>query len=290
MLENPLNDDHYQPQTDALLVVEALNGSKPSLELLIKRHQPFIYNIVWKMVLNPQNAEDITQDILIKIITKLPQFQHKSQFRTWLYRIAVNHVLNVKKQFREVQFTDFDTVATVLQQLPDNDAPETIEDIKEDVKISCTAGMLLCLDRAQRIVFILGAIFNIKSQLGADILEISAVNFRKRLSRARKDLHNFMNDNCGLINKSNPCRCPKKTRAFIANGWTDPDDLQFNSRIITDLYKAVPKKNEVLLDIYEEKYQLLFSEHPLQRPLKEVEWVNNILKDKKIEQLFNLND
>ncbi len=290
MLENPLNDDHYQPQTDALLVVEALNGSKPSLELLIKRHQPFIYNIVWKMVLNPQNAEDITQDILIKIITKLPQFQHKSQFRTWLYRIAVNHVLNVKKQFREVQFTDFDTVATVLQQLPDNDAPETIEDIKEDVKISCTAGMLLCLDRAQRIVFILGAIFNIKSQLGADILEISAVNFRKRLSRARKDLHNFMNDNCGLINKTNPCRCPKKTRAFIANGWTDPDDLQFNSRIITDLYKAVPKKNEVLLDIYEEKYQLLFSEHPLQRPLKEVEWVNNILKDKKIEQLFNLND
>ena len=77
MLENPFKDTTYSDQTDSNLITESLNGSKRSLELLIKRHQPFIYNIVWKMVLNPQNAEDITQDILIKIITKLPQFQQK---------------------------------------------------------------------------------------------------------------------------------------------------------------------------------------------------------------------
>ncbi len=288
MLENPFIDPNYNDKTDSDLVAEALNGSKKSLETLVARHQLFIYNIVWKMVLNPQNAEDITQDILIKVITKLSQFQNKSQFRTWLYRLVVNHVLNVKKQFRELEFTDFNTIGKVLKQLPDNEVLEPSHDLIEDVKISCTAGMLLCLDRNQRITFILGAIFNINSNLGGEILEITPQNFRKRLSRARKDLHSFMNNNCGLINKENPCRCPKKTRAFISNGWTNKDDLQFNARIIKDVYRSIPKKNEKFLEVFEEKYQILFSEHPLQQPLTGKEIINEIIKDKKIESIFNL--
>lgn len=288
MLKSPFNNPNYDDETDSNLVFDSLNGSKESLETLVHRHQTFIYNIVWKMVLNPQNAEDITQDILIKVITKLATFNNKSQFRTWLYRIVVNHVLNIKKQFRELQFTDFNTVSSVLNDLPDNDESEESENTTEDVKISCTAGMLLCLDREQRIIFILGAIFSIKSKLGADILQITPENFRQKLSRARKDLHSFMDGNCGLVNKSNPCRCPKKTRAFVANGWTTPDGLQFNSRIIKDLYSSVPEKNEQILDVFEEKYQILFSKHPLQQPLKGVEIIDEILKDKKIERIFNL--
>jgi RNA polymerase sigma factor (sigma-70 family) len=292
-MENPFDNHNYNDQTDWVLVTASLNGSKASLENLIARHQPFIYNVAWKMVLNPQNAEDITQDILIKVITKLSQFDNKSQFRTWLYRIVVNHVLNCKKQFRELQFTDFETVGNVIDSLPDNNFSEAEQkqyaDATEDVRISCTGGMLLCLDREQRITFILGAIFNIDHKLGAEILEISPDNFRQRLSRARKDLHSFMQNKCGLINKDNPCRCPKKTKAFIDNGWTFPDNLQFNSRLITDIYKSVPEKNEQLLDIVEEKYQSLFSEHPLQQPLSKAKIVDELLQDKKIRTIFNLN-
>lgn len=288
MLEHPFNSKHYNDQTDSDLVAKALNGSKQSLEQLLARHHTFVYNLVWKMVLNPQNAEDITQDILIKVITKLSQFQKKSKFRTWLYRIAVNHVLNVKKQFREFHFTDFESVASTLNQLPDNPESEEMEDINEDVRISCTAGMLLCLDRKQRITFILGAIFGIDSKLGADILRIKPSNFRQRLSRARKDLHSFMNDNCGLINKSNPCRCPKKTRAFIANGWADPHDLKFNTRIVTTIYDSVPTKNEQLLEVVETQYRYLFAKHPLQQPLKGAGIVDDILSNKDIASIFNL--
>jgi RNA polymerase sigma factor (sigma-70 family) len=292
-MENPFDIHNYSDQTDWELVTESLNGSKESLGNLIARHQPFIYNVAWKMVLNPQNAEDITQDILIKVITKLSQFDNKSQFRTWLYRIVVNHVLNCKKQFRELQFTDFETVGNVIESLPDNDFSDAEQmqyaDATVDVRISCTAGMLLCLDREQRITFVLGAIFNIDHKLGAEILDISPDNFRQRLSRARKDLHSFMQNKCGLINKENPCRCPKKTKAFIDNGWTFPDNLQFNSRLITNIYKSVPKKNEQLLDIVEEKYQTLFSEHPLQQPLNKTKIVDELLQDKRIRTIFNLN-
>jgi RNA polymerase sigma factor (sigma-70 family) len=291
-MENPFHIQNYDDKTDWLLVSESLNGSKSSLEKLISRHQTFIYNVAWKMVLNPQDAEDITQDILIKIITKLSQFNNKSLFRTWLYRIAVNHILNCKKQRRELQFTDFSTVGNMIDQLPDNELSEIEQaqfaDTTEDVRISCTAGMLLCLDREQRMTFILGAIFNIDHRLGAEILEITPDNFRQRLSRARKDLHSFMHNKCGLINQSNPCRCPKKTKSFIELGWALPDNLQFNARHVKDIYNSVPQKNEALISVLEEKYQLLFSNHPLQEPLNKTKIIDELFKDNKLKTIFNL--
>jgi len=63
--------------------------------------------------------------------------------------------------------------------------------------LSCTSGMLLCLDREQRLTFILGAIFGVSDTVAAEFLEITPGNFRQRLARARRDLRNFMNDKCG---------------------------------------------------------------------------------------------
>jgi RNA polymerase sigma factor (sigma-70 family) len=292
-MENPFQINNYNDQTDSELVKQALEGSKNALEDLVARHQAFIYNIAWKMVLNPQDAEDLTQDVLIKVITKLSQFDNRSLFRTWLYRIAVNHFLNCQKRFRELQFTDFETVGNIIDNLPDHELSlleqDEFKEATEDVKISCTAGMLLCLDREQRIVFILGAIFRIDHKLGADILEVTPDNFRQRLSRAKKDLYNFMNDKCGLVNKSNPCRCPKKTKAFMENDWVSPENLLFNTRHITEIYRTVPEKNEELVLVFEDKYDLLFSKHPLQKPTKTESIVAEILQDKKLKAIFNLN-
>ena len=86
-------------------------------------------------------------------------------------------------------------------------------------------GMLLCLDRKQRLIFMLGEILGATDTVGGEVLEISAYSLRQRLARARRDLHSFMNDQCGLVNKRNPCRCPKKTRGFIEHGHVDPHQL-----------------------------------------------------------------
>jgi RNA polymerase sigma factor (sigma-70 family) len=63
--------------------------------VLIARHQAWIYNIVLRMVYNPYDAEDATQEILIKLLNSLSTFEGRSQFRTWLYRIVVNRRLIV---------------------------------------------------------------------------------------------------------------------------------------------------------------------------------------------------
>ncbi len=91
-MKNPLLDKTDQDKKDNILIQSALEGDKASLEILIKRHQDWIYNIALRMVWDPEDAKDVTQEVLIKIITHLSGFKGKSSFRTWAYRIVTNHV------------------------------------------------------------------------------------------------------------------------------------------------------------------------------------------------------
>jgi RNA polymerase sigma factor (sigma-70 family) len=232
-MSNPFQTT-YKDKDDNELIVQAREGSKLALETLVKKHQHYIYNVALKMTLSPFDAEDVTQEVLIKVITNLSQFKGESNFRTWLYRITFNHFLKMKKVWLEDYITSFDQYSSELAQMEDIDLSELEKTEKKELiteaNISCMSGMLLCLDREQRLVYILGEIFGIDHTLGSQMLDISKDNFRQRLSRARKDLYNFMNDKCGLINTSNPCRCDRKTKSFIKAGWVDKDKMKYNYR------------------------------------------------------------
>jgi hypothetical protein len=121
--------------------------------------------------------------------------------------------------------------------------------------------MLLCLDREQRLTFILGAIFEVSDTVAAEVLEISPDNFRQRLARARRDLRNFMNGKCGLVNQANPCRCAKKTRGFIQAGYVDPENLLFVRERIGEVREAAPKVHEAISTL-DEKCVEIFRGHP----------------------------
>ncbi len=131
--------------------------------------------------------------------------------------------------------------------------------------LACTSGVLLCLDREQRLTYILGAIFGVSDAVGADLLEITAENSRQRLTRARRDLRNFMNDKCGLVNKSNPCRCAKKTRGFIQEGQVDPDNLLFSRGRMSEVREAAPRVFETIKTL-DDKCAEIYRRHPLYNP------------------------
>jgi RNA polymerase sigma factor (sigma-70 family) len=95
-IDNPLADNSPDHE-DQELVLRARSGDRKALEELVQRHQAWIYNIAVRMLYHPQDAEDATQEILIKVITRLSSFEGRSSFRTWLYRIVVNHVLKTKR-------------------------------------------------------------------------------------------------------------------------------------------------------------------------------------------------
>ena len=106
---------------DQSLVRLVQSGSKEALELLISRHQRWIYNIALRMVYLPQDAEDATQEIFIKVLTKLSTFRGESQFRTWLYRLAINHLLNMKRGRAEAKEWTFEDYGRELDHTPEAD-------------------------------------------------------------------------------------------------------------------------------------------------------------------------
>jgi RNA polymerase sigma factor (sigma-70 family) len=265
-INNPLADNAPADDEDRALVKSARSGDRQALEELIERHQGWIYNIALRMLYHPQDAEDATQEILVKVLTRLSSFEGRSSFRTWLYRVVFNHLLNMKRGREELKVTTFSAYGDALDSTPDlelpdpNASPETSLLVTEAM-LACTSGMLLCLDREQRLTYILGAIFGISDTVGADVLEITTENFRQRLTRARRDLRNFINDKCGLVNKSNPCRCAKKTRGFIQEGHVDPNNLLFARGRMSEVREVAPKVFERIKTL-DDKCAEIYRRHP----------------------------
>src|SRR5256885_6380309 len=104
---NPFTEVAEGDVTDAELVELAQAGDRAALEPLVLRHQAWIYNIAVRMVFQPHDAEEVTQEVLVKVITRLSTFKGESKFRTWLYRIAANHVVNMKRRGAETQSLTF---------------------------------------------------------------------------------------------------------------------------------------------------------------------------------------
>ena len=270
-IDNPLADNAPSEHEDRNLVARARAGDRKALEDLIERHQAWIYNIARRMLFHPQDAEDATQEILIKIVTRLSSFEGRSTFRTWLHRIVVNHLLNVKRGREEVEVTSFSAYGDALDNTPDLDPPDP-KGVSPDANLlvteamlACTSGMLLCLDREQRLAYILGAILGVSDTVAAEVLEITPESFRQRLARARRDLRNFMNGKCGLVNPASPCRCAKKTRGFIQAGHVDPTNLLFVRERICEVREAAPKTYQTIKTL-DDKCAEIYRGHPFYRP------------------------
>lgn len=293
-MQNPFNEVPIDGDNETELVRRALEGEQAALEMLILNHQAWIYNIAMRMVAVPEDAEEVTQEVLIKVITRLSTFQGRSQFRTWLYRITANHVLNMKRRGGEVPAHTFPMYAAAINGTPDLDLPDPkslpvdTALMVEEVKHACTTGMLLCLDRRQRLAFILGAIFGASDRVGSEVMELTAANFRQVLSRARRDLFQFMNDQCGLVNPDNPCRCRKKTRGFIQEGHVDPNRLVFASEHMNSVRAAVPHIARELESATDQANTEIFLDHPFLQPHDPATWLRRLVARPDIRAALRL--
>ncbi|WP_422350492.1 RNA polymerase sigma factor [Flagellimonas sp.] len=288
-----MKKDSKEPVLDEQLIEKALSGDKASLELLITRNQDWIYNVALTFVGDADEAADLTQEVLIKVITKLDTFEQRSRFRTWMYRILKNHFLNMKRGRHEVNAPTFEQFGEGLDQLPDESLSNYTYEVEEkflvnEAKISCMKGMLLCLDREQRLIFIIGELFEFPDSVGSEIMEISKQNFRIKLHRAKKQLYNFMDHKCGLINKSNPCRCHRKTAGFIKMGYVDPKALHFQKDVLAKINEVVGGKVDTYSNEVLSEYQKLYQEHPFLKAPDKLESIKKLLSKDSIKETFNL--
>ncbi|PCJ63931.1 MAG: RNA polymerase subunit sigma-70 [Bacteroidetes bacterium] len=275
------------------LIKKAIQGDKKSLNDLLDKHQGFIFNVSLKMLNDVVDAQDATQEVLIKVLTSLSTFDtSKAKFTTWVYRITFNHIMNFKKSAWEKTNVTFENFFQFMENVPDVIIPEE-EDQNwlsniEETKITCTSGMLMCLDREQRLIYILGDIFKIDQSVAAEIFDISAANFRKKLSRTRKDLHQWMHQKCGLVNTDNPCRCRNKTKKLIEMGEVDPENKKWLSGYQEQIVKHTQTSMKKFGTSKDEVYNRIFQEHPFKTNLKADEIYNQIVSNKDFSKFMNL--
>ncbi|PIQ48204.1 MAG: RNA polymerase subunit sigma [Cytophagales bacterium CG12_big_fil_rev_8_21_14_0_65_40_12] len=290
---NPFKSIYSTDQTDKTLIQQVLEGDKTSLTKLIERHQPFIYNIAWKMTGNTTDAEDLTQETLIKIISNLSSFKQESAFQTWAYRIAKNHFLNSQKKPSTFFANNFEVLGNHLDAAPNTDLSESEkmeqrETIRE-VRLNCLSGMLLCLTKEQRLIYIIGEIFGADHNIGSEIMEISRDNYRMKLSKARKDLYNFMQNKCGLVNKANPCRCHKKVTFATANGMVDAKNLLFNRKEYSTFKEQLEPDANFLVEDSELKIAALHQDHSFKTAFDKKNFLIKLLDDANWQSRLNLN-
>jgi RNA polymerase sigma factor (sigma-70 family) len=289
LTSHPLTSD-ADDATDRALVERAIDGSRDALRQLVERHQPFVYNIALKMFGRREDAQDLTQEVFVKVITSLKTFRHESSLRTWLYRVTVNHFLKARRRALELVVDDFESYFDAVAVTPDEEPSAALgvtDETIEELRLRCTSGMLMCLDREQRLIFILGAIFNVSHQLGGDVFSISPGNFRVRLHRARRDLYSWMTKRCGLVNPGNPCRCSKKTTGYVRRGIVDPNRLVFNADYVLRIEALTRKDAASAMQAVDELHDRVFTTHPLQstgcRSL-----VDEILGNQTLRTFFSL--
>jgi RNA polymerase sigma factor (sigma-70 family) len=250
-MKNEQRNPEVKPPDWTSLVREANAGDALALESLIEHCQQPIFNIALRMLKHTKDAEDATQEILIQLVTHLSNFRGESAFLTWAYRVASNHLLNVvarDKQRLQLSFVDLgEKLAQGLRAMDEVEESVVESDLIEEVKRSCTLGMLLCLGPEDRMALVLGELFEVAGDDGAFIMGISPAAYRQRLSRARKTIVAFVSHRCGVVSENAACSCHAQAAIGARKGALNPAHLQYaNQQDAASRENAVQALNHTL--------------------------------------------
>jgi RNA polymerase sigma factor (sigma-70 family) len=218
-----------EPPSLEALARRAVDGDREAVAALVRELEPNLYGLALRMLWHPQDAEDATQEILVRVVTRLAQFDFQSRLRTWAYRVATNYLLDVKKSCVERQKLSFTSFADDLAEGLSDEGPADSERslLTEEVKLGCTLGMLQCLDRPHRLAYVLGEVLDLAAPEAADALGLEPAAFRKRLQRARDAVETFTRSHCGLVSDAAACACHRRVPPAIRLGRIAPQEPQF---------------------------------------------------------------
>lgn len=228
-------------------IEKAISGDKNALETLIAGVQDLVFNLSLRMLGTFADAEDATQDILLKMITHLSSFRGDSSFTTWVFRIASNHLKNYKKHMFAHYPLSFEYYGNDIENANVQDVPDLTQNVEKDIlaeelKMSCTNVMLQCLDMESRCIFILGTMFKIDSRIAGDILNMTPEAYRQRLSRIRRKMADFLSEYCGEYGGGR-CKCKDRVNYAIQSHRPNPLQLDYTKASEIPIQTMIDVKN-----------------------------------------------
>jgi RNA polymerase sigma-70 factor (ECF subfamily) len=181
---------------DMLLVKRSQEGDVAAFEQLIKHHQVIAYNIAFRVLGNQEDAQDATQEALIKVFKNITKFKAQSQFSTWLYRIVVNTCRDYARKNRKVVTLSTDSQINteegqLQREFPDESmSPELLyekKELSERIQLAIST-----LPEQNRTVVVLRDIQGLSYEVIASILDIPVGTVKSRINRGRDMLKQYL--------------------------------------------------------------------------------------------------
>ncbi len=179
--------------TDTNLMLRIKNGDQQAFRELVERYKLSVLNLCLRFTNNKEDAEDLAQDVFIRIFQAAPGYEVKAAFTTWLYRITVNHCLNYQRRKKILHFFPLDHGKDSYHQsqrhLPDfaaKERPDADFEKKEVQKYVQQA--IQCLPENQKTVLILYRYHDLSYKEIAEVLDTTVSAVESRLHRAKENL------------------------------------------------------------------------------------------------------
>ena len=190
---------------DSTLVTRAKSGELAAFEELTTRHERQIYSLAYRILQNPHDAEDVTQQAFLSAIENLAKFREESSFATWLYRIATFAALKVIRKRKGLDTVSLEAATEPREDYDSVPHPEFIADWKQSpeqlVERNETRRLLDAalarLDEKHRLVFLLRDVEGLSVAETAATLKLSESNVKMRLLRARLQLREELTQKFG---------------------------------------------------------------------------------------------
>lgn len=160
-----------------------------AFEQLYKAASGFVYSVALRVTNRRPEAQEVTQDVFIKIYNNLSKFEYRSSFKTWAYRITVNTALNACKKMNRYQRGRQDIESVIDSQAVSVDTKKEIAIKEERSQAKLRLESLLgVLNPDQRACIVLREIEGLSYEEIANTLKVNINTVRTRLKRAREAL------------------------------------------------------------------------------------------------------
>ena len=165
---------------DKALIEKFLRGDVKSYNELVYRHQGWVKGMAINIVKNPQDAEDIAQDVFVKVYFALNRFRFESEFKTWLYRVVINKINN---HFRKQKLR-----SVFLGELKEELIEEPLSLASNENKLF---GMTYKLPRFQRNIVLLRIYQDMPFKIIGQVLNITENSAKVSFHKAKANLKTY---------------------------------------------------------------------------------------------------
>lgn len=223
------------PEEEATLVERAREGDSAALGSLVEPWRKPLFGYIYRMVVLRQDAEDLVQDVLVRVLENIREYRGEARFKSWLFGIAthvcLDHLRHKKRWRAEAQLIGEQEARTTpgrheaLVQLMQQ--PEFAFEIREHIAF-CFSCIARTLPPEEQAALMLKEVLGFTAGEAAAILRVSEPVFRHRLAAARGTMIGEFEGLCALINKEGLCHQCRGLREFASAtpGHAGPDLVQ----------------------------------------------------------------